>query len=190
MKELKEILLETRPIFKGKFLELEVDTVKLPDGRITTRDCIRHPGAVAVLPIFADGTVVMVEQYRHAAKQSFIEIPAGKIEPNQSKEETAMRELMEETGLVSNELIHVGHYHPCIGYSDEIIDFYIALNSKTGKQRLDDDEHLFIKTMSFAKVVEACENGTQTDSKTIAGIIRIRSWWKKNGPFPLDLGEL
>jgi|AntRauMFilla1563_2_1112583.scaffolds.fasta_scaffold00069_14 ADP-ribose pyrophosphatase len=190
MPELKEVLISSETVFKGKFIRVAVDTIKMPDGRLTTRDCVRHPGAVAVLPIFEDGSVVMVDQYRHAPGQVFTEIPAGKVEAGQSIKETAHRELEEETGLVAAELIWIGKYHPCIGYSDEIIDFFIALNCTKTQQHFDDDELLYAKNMLFKEVVAQCANGEQTDSKTLAGVIRVRNWWKKNGPFPLDLGEL
>lgn len=187
---LNEELISTETVFKGKFITVAVDKVKMPDGRLTTRDCVRHPGAVAVLPVFPDGEVIMVEQYRHAPGLVFTEIPAGKVEPGQSIEETAHRELEEETGLIAGELIWIGKYHLCIGYSDEIIDFFIALNCSKTKQHLDDDELLYVKKMPFKEVVEDCANGKQTDSKTLAGVIRFRRWWKEHAPFPLDLGEL
>jgi ADP-ribose pyrophosphatase len=190
MPELKEVLISSETVFKGKFITVAVDSVEMPDGRKTTRDCVRHPGAVAVLPIFEDGTVVMVDQYRHAPGKVFTEIPAGKVEEGQSIEETAHRELEEETGLIAGELIWIGNYFPCIGYSDEIIDFFIALNCTKTKQHLDDDELLYVKKMTFKEVVEQCANGTQTDSKTLAGVIRVRNWWKKHSPFELELGEL
>lgn len=190
MSDLKEKLLASESVFKGKFLEVCVDTVQFPDGKTGTRDCVRHPGAVAVLPVFEDGTVVVVEQYRHAPGRVFIEMPAGKIEPGNSIEETAARELKEETGYEAEQLIHIGKYYPCIGYSDEIIDFFIALNCKPGERELDEDEHLNVLKMPFKELVQQCELGEQMDSKTLAGVIRVRAWWKRKGPFELDLGEL
>lgn len=190
MPELNEELIKSESVFKGKFINVAVDTVKMPDGRVTTRDCVRHPGAVAVLPIFEDGTVIMVDQYRHAPAKVFTEIPAGKVEAGQSIKETAHRELEEETGLVAGKLIWVGNYYPCIGYSDEIIDFFIALNCTKTQQHLDEDELLYAKKMRFTEVIEQCASGEQKDSKTLAGMLRIRNWWKNNGPFPLDLGTL
>lgn len=190
MHHLEEKCLSSKTVFSGKFLTLNVDTVELPDGRITTRDCIKHPGAVAVLPVFKNGQVVMVEQFRYATGRAFLEIPAGKIEPNQDIRETALRELQEETGLIAGSLHYVGRYYPCIGYSDETIDFFVALDCEEGERDLDEDENLNVVNMLFSEVVDQCREGQQMDSKTLAGVIRIRQWWRKNNPFDLDLGEL
>ena len=99
MNKFEEKTIQSKPIFSGKVISLKVDDVTLPNGGVSKREIVNHPGAVAIIAITADKKMVLVEQYRKALERSIIEIPAGKLEPGEAPEVTARRELEEETGL-------------------------------------------------------------------------------------------
>ncbi len=124
MTSLKEEKISGILVYDGCLLKVHRDEVKLPNGKISIREYIRHPGAVVVLPFLEDGDVILERQFRYPANQVFIECPAGKIDPGESLEETARRELLEETGYTCRELRYLGKTHPGIGYTDEVIYLY------------------------------------------------------------------
>jgi ADP-ribose pyrophosphatase len=126
--ELKEEPIHSREIYNGKLLHAFSDEVRLPDGSFSTREWIKHPGAAAVLPVFDDGSVMLLKQFRYPVGKVFNEVPAGKIDANEEVQQTAVRELGEETGLVCKNIHYLAPYYPAIGYSNEIIHLYCAWN--------------------------------------------------------------
>lgn len=162
----EEVTLRTEPIFNGKVISLQVDTVRLPDGGEATREIVRHPGAVAVVAIDHD-KMIMVEQYRKALGKSEIEIPAGKLDPGEQPEAAALRELMEETGYTTNQLIPLGSYYTSPGFADEIIYVYAAEDLRKGTMKLDEDEFLTVLELSLEEAYEAMRQGRIHDAKTI-----------------------
>ena len=172
--ELLESKVEGERLFSGAVFDLEVDRVKLPNGRIATRELIRHKGAVAIVPLFPDGTVAVEAQFRYAVGRIMIEIPAGKLDaPDEDREEAALRELREETGLIAGKLTCLGDYFGSPAIVDERITLYLATDLSEGERDLDDDEFLSVKRIPLDKLSDAILSGEITDGKTQAAISRV-----------------
>ncbi|MEX1063054.1 MAG: NUDIX hydrolase [Balneolaceae bacterium] len=169
--------------FNGRLLQVYLDTVRLPDGLTSTREWIRHPGACAVVPVFEDGTIMLVKQFRYPSRQIFYEVPAGKIDPGEPEEVTAVRETAEETGLQVRSCRYIGHFYPGIGYSDEIIHIYAAWDLSQQPEKLEDDEFLVTHRLPFSEAVRMVELGEISDAKTICSLLKTKLWWEKNNPF-------
>ena len=172
--ELTESKIESRRLFSGAVFDLEVDQVKLPNGKPSTRELIRHKGAVAVVPLFPDHTVAVEEQYRYAVGKILIEIPAGKLDsPGEDREEAARRELREETGLVAGKLTCLGDYYGSPAIVDERITLYLATELSEGERSLDDDEFLSVRRIPLSDLADAILRGEIPDGKTQAALSRV-----------------
>ncbi len=185
--ELIETEHSSKQVFSGKLLHVYSDVVKLPDNSISTREWIKHPGASAVVPVFRDGSIMLLNQFRYPARKVFIEVPAGKIDPGEEPSVTAKRELLEESGVKCQNLVNVGHFYPAIGYADEIIYSYVAWDLSIEKQNADDDEFLLPNRLPFKKALKMIGTGEITDAKTISTLIQVKLWWLKNHPFEIPL---
>jgi len=183
---LVEERLKSESLFRGKLLDVYIDTVQLPDGNRATREWIRHPGACAVVPVFRDGTIMLVKQYRYPVGQIFYEVPAGKIDAGEPPEQTASRETGEETGLRAGSISYIGHFYPVIGYSDEVIHIYAAWDLQTCTTDVEADEFLIPQRVPFATALEMVATGEITDAKTICSLVRTRMWWESHAPFAVD----
>ena len=165
---LAEQTLESHTVFSGVLLHVYADRVRAPDGHITQREYVRHPGAVVVVPLLDDGQVLLERQYRYPLRRTFIEFPAGKIDPGESLLACAQRELMEETGYHADQWLHLGGFHNAIGYSDEKIDVFLARELvHVGDPRTDAGEVLDVFTVPWEQVLDWARDGTVTDVKTI-----------------------
>ena len=172
--ELLESRVEGERLYSGAVFDLEVDRVKLPNGRIATRELIRHKGAVAIVPLFPDGTVAVEAQFRYAVGRIMIEIPAGKLyAPDEDRESAARRELREETGLIAGKMICLGDYFGSPAIVDERITLYLATELSEGERDLDDDEFLSVKRIPLDKLTDAILSGEITDGKTQAALSRV-----------------
>ncbi len=156
-------------VYQGDFLAVQCDRVSLPDGKITQREYILHPGAVVILPLLDDGTVLLERQFRYPLKQVFIEFPAGKIDVGEAPLACAKRELQEETGYTASDWQFVCTIHNAIAYSDEHLDLFLARGLQPGPSRLDDGEFLETFTASVAQLLDWVKGGQITDVKTIIG---------------------
>lgn len=165
---------------QGRMLTVRYDEARLPNGVISGREYVVHPGAVVAIPITAEGGVVLERQFRYPLHQVFIELPAGKIDPGEPVLTTGQRELLEETGYSASEWIKLGIQHPCIGYSNEVIHIYLALGLQSGQHERDIDEAMDIIVWPFAQVMDAIENGTITDSKTISAMLLAERYLRKH----------
>jgi len=183
---LREKQQDSRQVYEGHFLKVQSDTVILPDGRQARREYIRHPGAVTILPLFDDGTVLMERQFRYPLDRVFIEFPAGKIDPGEPDLACAKRELLEETGYTATDWQHVCTIHNAIAYSDERLELYLARGLKAGERKLDDGEFLDIYKAPLAELVEQVRRGEITDVKTIIGVFWLekiaRGEWAPGQP--------
>ena len=167
---LHEQQLESERVFDGVLLKVSRDRVRLPDGKESVREYIRHPGAVVVVAVMPDERLVFERQFRYPLGRSFLELPAGKIDPNESIEDCAIRELREETGFEASEWKHLGVMHPCIGYSDERIEVFFAKGLTQVDRALDEGEFLEVLALSYEEAVAAVHGGVITDSKTITAL--------------------
>lgn len=166
-----ETTLSSEEAFAGVLLKVRVDRVELPDGVRSVREYVRHPGAVMILAQTDDGRLVFERQYRHPIGRVFIELPAGKIDPGEEDLATAQRELREETGHEAAHWRHLGTLHPCIGYSDERIEIFLARELRYVGHALDHGEILETFTMPLEAALDAVFDGTITDGKTVAGLL-------------------
>jgi len=181
--KLVERTLSSKEIFNGRLLHVFFDEAELPDGSTSTREWIKHPGASAVVPVFENGDIMMVRQFRYPMAQIFYEVPAGKIDPDENADSTAKRELREEAGLECQSFAYVGHFYPGIGYSDEIIHCYAAWNIASFDQQVDMDEFVITERLPFTEAIEMVHSGEITDGKTVIALLRTWHWWQQNGPF-------
>lgn len=166
---LTEVCVDSKTLYQGPFLTLKCDTVRLPDGKHATREYVKHPGAVMVIPLFDDGRVLMESQFRYPIGKVMVEYPAGKLDADEGALACAKRELQEETGYTARDYIFLTRIHPIISYSTEFIDIYLARGLTAGERKLDEGEFLELFTASVADVSEWVRTGKITDVKTIIG---------------------
>lgn len=168
-KHLREVKIEGETAFDGGFLKVQRDSVSLPDGKTALREFIRHPGAVVILPLFDDNSVLLERQFRYPLDRVFIEFPAGKIDSNEDSLATAKRELQEETGYTASNWNFICTIHNAIAYSDEHLDIFVARGLQAGEAKLDDGEFLETFRASASDVLTWVREGKITDVKTIIG---------------------
>lgn len=179
---LVETEIESVQVYRGRLLEVRQDRVRQPDGHETTREYVRHQGAVVVIAILDDGRLLFERQFRYPPRRVFLEFPAGKIDPGEEILTTGQRELLEETGYTARDWRYLGVMHPCIGYSNEKIEIFLArgLERQAG-QKLDHGEFLDVLTLSLDEAIEGVREGEVTDAKTITALFWaekvIRSAW-------------
>lgn len=170
-KHLIETQLATETVFKGKLLEVRRDQVRLPDDGQSFREYVVHPGAVVILALLENGKLLFERQFRYPLRRVFLELPAGKIDAGEDILLTAKRELLEETGHAADEWSHLGVMHPCIGYSDERIEIFLARRvRRISEPQLDHAEFLEVLELSLEEARAAVLGGEITDAKTITAL--------------------
>ena len=169
---LRETEIDSQQAFRGRLLEVRLDRVRLPNGAESTREYVTHQGAVVVIPVLDNGELIFERQFRYPLRRSFIELPAGKIDPGEDILSTGQRELLEETGYTARDWRYLGVMHPGIGYSNERIEIFLArgLVAEAGGQQLDHNEFLDLFTLSLDEALQAVRDGAITDSKTITAL--------------------
>ncbi len=161
----------TKNVYKGRIVNLNLETVTLPNGATVELEIIHHPGAAAVVPMKDERTVILIRQYRHAAGGYIYEIPAGKLlHPGEDPRECAQRELEEEIGYKAGVLDHVISAFTTPGFTDEVIHIYRATQLQPGKQNLGHDEVLAVAEFPLEKTIAMIREGVIQDAKTIVGL--------------------
>ncbi|MBA4142331.1 MAG: NUDIX hydrolase [Nitrosospira sp.] len=179
--DLTELTVSSRNVYDGELLHVRADQARLPDGKVAVREYITHPGAVVIIPMLDDGELVLERQHRYPLHRDFYELPAGKIDRGEDPLQCAQRELLEETGYTAAEWRYVTTLHPCIGYSDEKLIYYLAKGLVFEGASLDDGEHLEVFTLPLPTALEWIRAGKITDNKTVSGLLwaekLIRGEW-------------
>jgi ADP-ribose pyrophosphatase len=176
-----ETLISSRTGYSGKLLTLKEDKVALPNGGTGTREYVLHQGAAMVIPLFEDGSVLLERQFRYPLRTHFLELPAGKIDPGEEASATARRELLEETGYSAALWRHLATLFPCVGYSNEKVELFLASGLKHEGHPGEDGEFLECVRLSLHEALELVTVGEITEAKTILGLLwadklRKREW--------------
>lgn len=168
--ELFETEISGEEVFAGRLLHVHSDRVRLPDGHEAIREYVRHPGAVVIIAALDNHKLLFERQFRYPLRRVFLELPAGKIDPGEPILDTARRELREETGYKARIWRHLGTMHPCIGYSDERIEIFLAQGLTYLGHERDQGEFLEVIELSLADAVASVRDGDITDAKTITAM--------------------
>ena len=170
MINLKENKISSKIVYKGSLLDVRKDVVLLPNGKQSSREWINHPGAVCIIPVLPNGQLALIRQFRYPIRKEMIELPAGKLDPNELPEKCALRELEEETGYNAQEITLLTHIHPAIGFANEIMWLFLAEELIETKINRDEDEFLELIPTNLEDAIKMTWNGEITDVKTIIGI--------------------
>lgn len=172
----EENTMKTERIFEGKVINLRVDTVELPGKKYSRREIVEHPGGVCILAITDDNELVFVKQYRKAVEEFILEIPAGRIEDDESPEFAALRELKEETGFSTSKITKVMQFYTSPGFTNEKIQLFMATNLEVGDLDLDENEYIEVVQINIQEAIKMVDEGVITDSKTIIALL----YYQKN----------
>ncbi len=166
-----EPTLESRVIFQGRIMTVRVDRVRLPNGRVTTREIAEHGNSVCVVPLDGQGNVVLVRQYRKAVEGVLLEVPAGGIDHGEVSEATVLRELQEETGFTAAKLRRLASFWVSPGWCTEFMHAYLATGLAPSRLAADDDENITVEHVPLASIPELIASGEIQDAKSIAALL-------------------
>ncbi len=167
-----EKTIKSDKLYRGKIINLRIDTVELPNQKYSKREIIEHGGGVAIIAI-KDGKIVLVKQYRKAVEESIYELPAGKLESAESPKECAEREFTEETGYESENMKSLFSFYSSPGFSNERIHLFIAENISFVGANPDEDEYIETVEIPFDDALRMIETGEIIDAKTIVGLLYV-----------------
>lgn len=180
--DLTETPLTRDELVRGVLLTAYRDTVRLPDGETSVREWIAHPGASAVVPLFEDGSTILLRQFRYPPRRHFLEVPAGKLDrPGEPPEDVAHRELAEEAGYAADRLTPLGTTYPCIGYSDEVIHLFLAEGLSPAEAHAEDDEFVEPVRLPFDEAVAMARRGEIEDTKSAIALLRAAHEVERRG---------
>ncbi len=166
---------DSRRVYTGRVVSLDVDTVRFPNGVIAELEMIRHSGASAVVPLLETPgepvKVLLIRQYRYAADGFLYEIPAGRLDAGETPEHCAHRELREETGYTTGRMVALTAIYTTPGFTDELIHLFLADDLKPGQAALEPDEILELKAVSISDALEMIRTGEIQDGKTISALL-------------------
>ncbi len=162
--------LDRRNVFKGRVIDLSIETVDFPEKQVEL-ECINHPGGAAVVPLISDDTVILIKQYRHLIGDTIWEIPAGRLEQNENPIDCAKRELEEEVGYRTTKIKKLTEIYSAPAYCTEVIYIFLATGLTPARQKLEDDEIIKVVKLPFAKAIEKVKMGEIRDAKTVVGLL-------------------
>jgi ADP-ribose pyrophosphatase len=168
-------LIKSETLLKGRAFTIRRDWLKTPDGRETKYDIIEHTGSVVIIPLDADGNLLFVRQYRHAAGMDLLELPAGTLDEGEAPEVCAAREIREETGFAAGKLEKIGEFYLAPGYSTEFMVVFFATDLRYDPLQADADEFLSVEKIPVKKALELAERGNMPDAKSLAALLLARS---------------
>jgi ADP-ribose pyrophosphatase len=168
-------LIESTRVFKGLIFDVDRDRLIEADGRETVREVVRHPGGAGGLPVFADGRVALVRQYRHPAGRELLEIPAGRIEEGESPDECARREIEAETGARPGRMEKLAEFYSTPGFCEEKLYIFLATGLETTRQDLDEDEAVDVVYLTLDEAIALAKKGEIEDSKTLVALLLAES---------------
>jgi ADP-ribose pyrophosphatase len=181
---LAEATVEQQIVYDGKFLKVRRDMARLPNGRLASREFVLHPGASAMVPIGDDERVLVERQFRYATGNIYVEFPAGKLDPGETSFQTARRELLEETGYTAREWAFLTRIHPAIGFSDEVLDIYLARGLTLQAHDRDVDELLELEWVTLGWMVDELRAGRLPDVKTQIAVHWLERLYSGQWPWP------
>lgn len=168
-------LIKSEIMYPGRAFTIRRDHLLLPDGRTTKYDIVEHVGSVVLIPVDADGNVLFVDQYRHAAGLHLLELPAGTLDEGEAPEACAHREMREETGMAAGKLEYLGGFYLAPGYSTEYMHVYLGTELYHDPLEADADEFLKVEAIPIVKAMEMAEKGDLPDAKSLAAFLLARS---------------
>ena len=171
-------LLKSETLLKGRAFAIRRDLMRTPDGRETKFDIIEHGGSVVIVPLDSDGNLLFVRQYRHAAGQDLLELPAGTLDEEEEPAVCAAREIREETGFAAGRLEKIGDFYLAPGYSTEFMVVFLATDLKHDPLEADADEFLSVEKIPVQQAIELAERGEMPDAKSLAALLLARRYLK------------
>jgi ADP-ribose pyrophosphatase len=165
-------VISTETVYRGRLFDVELATIALDGGVTAQRETIRHPGAVCMVPVLEDGSLLLVTQYRHAAGRRLLELPAGTLEAGESPEAAVARELQEEVGYVPGRVEALGGFYVAPGYTSEYIHLFACRELRESRLAGDEDEDIEVERRTLAEAVAAVERGEICDAKSVIGVLR------------------
>ena len=166
----------TRRMYTGRIINLDIDTVRFPNGTTGELEMIRHPGASAVVPFLTDPAsedpqILLIRQYRYAAEKYLYEVPAGRLDPGEAPDVCARRELREETGCEAQRVEHLYTMYTTPGFTDERIHVFMAVGLTRGENAREADEFIEVEIMTLSRALSLVEQGEIQDAKTALSLL-------------------
>lgn len=171
---MKPEIISTETVYKGRVFDIQIARIREGETEYK-REIVAHHGSCVIVPVFEDGMVALVKQYRHAAQKYLLEIPAGTLEENEAPETGAKREVEEEIGVRAGKIEKLTEFYVSPGFLTEKMFVFLATDLQASKQNLDEDEFLSIEKYSFEQIFEMIKNGEIEDAKTMVGVILARA---------------
>ncbi len=171
----------SKQVYKGQILAIRVDDLRMPSGNVVEREVVTHGGAVGIIPVTAGKKIILVNQYRHPVAKMLLEIPAGKLDPGETPEECAGRELIEETGWAPGRLTKLATFFTTPGYSNERFHLFAAEDLIAETAAEPEEEIVGMMEVTLAEAIQMVEDGRIEDGKTIAAIGMIKVYLESGG---------
>jgi len=175
---LAEETLSSRKVFEGRALKLRVDSVKLPNGRKTTREIVEHENCVAIVALDDADNILLVKQFRKPVEKELLEVPAGGIDPGETPEDAVRREMREETGFLPQKVAKLGGFYSSPGFCTEYLHLYLATDLVASPLQAEDSESITLMRVPLGQITGLIASGAICDAKSIAGLLAFLEYQK------------